>query len=862
MQTKNISAESLANHTPMMQQFLRIKSEHPDILLFYRMGDFYELFFEDAKRASKLLDITLTARGKSGGDAIPMAGIPYHAADNYLARLVNMGQSVAICEQVGDPATSKGPVDRRVVRIITPGTITDEALLKDGKDNIVACVYQHKNIYGYATLDIASGEFNISELENSEQFESELHRTNPAELLYPEQWAQLDMLGKRKGLRACPPWEFELSTAQELLNRQFKTDNLTGFGVDEAKIALIAAGCLMQYVNDTQRVALPQIRQIKLTSQNNCIILDAATRRNLELTQNIGGGIDNTLMSVLDNTATAMGSRLLQRWIHQPSRDHHLLAQRHQAIDSFIEQQNIDSLHNTLRQVGDIERVLGRMALRSARPRDFSKLRNALALLPELQQLLLENCQNERISKLASEIATFPELQQLLVNAVVENPPSLIRDGGVIAPGFHEELDQWRALSKGATDYLEKLEIRERQETGLSSLKVGYNRVHGYYIEISKAQAENAPVHYVRRQTLKNNERFIIPELKEHEDKVLSSQGKALALEKMLYEQLFDSLLPYLSALQASSIGLAQLDVLTNFAQRAEQLNYHCPTFHDGIGIELTQARHPVVEQVMSDPFIANPVVLNSQRQMLIITGPNMGGKSTYMRQTALICLMAHIGSFVPATTAHIGNIDRIFTRIGASDDLASGRSTFMVEMTETANILHNATKHSLVLMDEIGRGTSTFDGLSLAWSCAHYLATTTNSLTLFATHYFELTQLSEQLDNLVNVHLDAIEHKDNIAFLHHVEEGAANKSYGIQVAKLAGIPKIVTQIAKAKLTELELLNQGNGDKLSMTLPTIVTESPHQELLDQIEQLDPDDLTPKQALALIYQLKQQLKDNT
>ncbi|MDP2562386.1 DNA mismatch repair protein MutS [Psychrobium sp. 1_MG-2023] len=851
--------DTFANHTPMMQQYLTIKSQHPDILVFYRMGDFYELFFDDAKRASQLLDISLTARGKSGGAPIPMAGIPYHAADNYLAKLVNLGESVALCEQIGDPATSKGPVERQVVRIVTPGTITDEALLNDHQDNIVASVFEQKGIFGFATLDVASGEFNISELETTEQFESELHRTNPTEILYPEQWDNLALIEQRKGLRACPPWEFDLSTAIDLLNRQFKTDTLSGFGVESAKVALTAAGCLMQYVNDTQRVALPQISQIKLTDHTNCIILDAATRRNLELTRNIGGGVDNTLVSILDKTATAMGSRLLQRWIHQPSRDHHLISQRLSAVGSFIEQQNIEPIHQTLRNVGDIERVLGRMALRSARPRDFAKLRHALMQLPTLQELLIENKDNLRIKQLAKEISLYPELVALLQAAVVENPPTLIRDGGVIAPGYHEELDQWRSLSKGATDFLEQLEIREREATGLSSLKVGYNKVHGYFIEISKSQAMNAPEAYIRRQTLKNNERFIIPELKEHEDKVLSSQGKALALEKQLYEQLFDQLMPLLAQLQKTSTALSQLDVLTNFSARAEDLNYHCPTFHQGIGIELNEARHPVVEQVMSAPFIANPVKLTDQRQMLVITGPNMGGKSTYMRQTALICLMAHIGCYVPASTAHLGKIDRIFTRIGASDDLASGRSTFMVEMTETANILHNATEHSLVLMDEIGRGTSTFDGLSLAWASAHYLATKANSLTLFATHYFELTQLSEQLPQLVNVHLDAIEHGDDIAFLHHVEEGAANKSYGIQVAKLAGIPKVVTQIAKAKLTELELNSQSQSSDKPITIPTIIEDNPNQAVVDQLVELDPDDLSPKQALELVYQLKNQLK---
>jgi len=858
MTTPILTPETMSSHTPMMQQYLAIKNEHRDTLVFYRMGDFYELFYSDAKKASELLGITLTARGKTGGNAIPMAGIPYHSADNYLLKLINLGESVAICEQTGDPATSKGPVAREVVRIVTPGTITDETLLGERKDNIIACVYEKNTTFGIATLDVASGEFNISELTTIEQFESELHRTNPAEILYQEQWPNLQLLGQRKGLRACPAWDFELDTAKDLLNRQFKTDSLEGFGVDNAKIALIAAGCLMQYVNDTQRVALPQIRHIKLNNQNNGIILDAATRRNLELTQNISGGFDNTLMSVLDKTATAMGSRLLQRWIHQPSRDHFLISQRHSAIDSLITQQNIEPLHDSLKQVGDIERVIGRIALRSARPRDFAKLRQALSLLPSIQTLLKENQQCDRLNQLGKEIQEFPDLYQLLSECIVDNPPTLIRDGGVIASGFNKELDEWRTLSKGATDYVDELEEREREATGLSSLKVGYNRVHGFYIEISKAQAQQAPVHYVRRQTLKNNERFIIPELKEHEDKVLNSQGKALALEKLLYEQLFDQMMPFIAPLQNSSSALSQLDVLNTFAQRSLDLNYNRPVFHNEIGISLEGARHPVVEQVMDNPFIANPVKLNNQRQMLVITGPNMGGKSTYMRQTALICLMAHIGCFVPADSANIGVIDRIFTRIGASDDLASGRSTFMVEMTETANILHNATQHSLVLMDEIGRGTSTFDGLSLAWASAHYLATKCKSLTLFATHYFELTQLSDHISHINNVHLDAIEHDDSIAFLHHVADGAANKSYGIQVAQLAGIPKVVTQIAKAKLAELELMGEQTS-AVPMTMPTIVADDTNNALIEKMKSINPDDLSPKDALNMLYSLKALIK---
>ena len=857
---------SLQNHTPMMQQYLGIKAQHPDILLFYRMGDFYELFFDDAKKASELLDISLTARGKSGGNAIPMAGVPYHAVENYLVRLVNMGQSVAIVEQVGDPATSKGPVERKVMRIVTPGTVTDEALLDDRQDNILAAVINSKERFGYATLDITSGRFAICELADQEALAAELQRTNPAELLYPEDFGFLHLIDQRKGLRRRPQWEFDYQTSLQQLNSQFATKELAGFGVENCAIALCAAGCVMQYVKDTQRAALPHIRSIVLESNDDTVLMDAATRRNLELTHNLSGGLENTLASVLDKSSTAMGSRLLQRWIHRPLRDVNTLTTRQENIKSLL---NTDypQLQASLKQVGDMQRVLARLALRSARPRDFARLRQAFSLLPEIQAFVTDESAenvNSGLMKLANDISQYPSFSDLLERAIIDTPPVLIRDGGVIKEGYNEELDELRALSKGATDYLDELEQREKERTGIASLKVGYNRVHGYFIEVSRSAADQVPADYVRRQTLKNNERYIIAELKEHEDKVLTSQSRALALEKRLYEQLFDMLLPELDRLMQSADALAELDVLTNLAERAETLNYHCPTLTLQSGIHFDQGRHPVVEEVMNNPFIANPLEMNPQRRMLVVTGPNMGGKSTYMRQTALIVLMAYIGSFIPAADASIGPIDRIFTRIGASDDLASGRSTFMVEMTETANILNNATANSLVLMDEIGRGTSTYDGLSLAWACADYLARKLQSFTLFATHYFELTQLAEQMSEVANVHLDAVEHEESIRFMHAVQEGAASKSYGLQVAQLAGVPRGVIQAAKRKLHELE------------TLPTahpathLVTPAPTEHQLDllatgdelhqSIKQLDPDELTPRQALEYLYQLKRMLVD--
>ncbi|WP_407919721.1 DNA mismatch repair protein MutS [Gallibacterium anatis] len=843
-----------------MQQYLKIKAEHPDILLFYRMGDFYELFFDDAKRASQLLDISLTKRGKTDGDPIPMAGVPYHAVEGYLAKLVQLGESVAICEQIGDPATSKGPVERKIVRIVTPGTISDEALLPERQDNLIACVYYEKKIFGLATLDMSSGRFQISELADEAALTTELQRIMPVEILYPEDFAYIRLLEPYKGLRRRPTWEFELVTAIKLLTKQFGTQDLKGFGVDKAIVALCAAGCLLQYAKETQRTALPHINAISLSQERDFIVIDVASRRNLELTQNLAGGTENTLASVLDYCSTPMGSRLLKRWIHQPLRHKQTLLNRQNAVKNLIQQERYSDFKPLLQQIGDMERILARIALRSARPRDLTRLRQALGQLPQIIQLLQQHNQHQQFDMLLSKLQDFSELFALLTRAIIETPPLLIRDGGVIAPGYHQELDEWRELATGATQYLENLEIRERQQTGIDTLKIGYNAVHGYYIQISRGQAERAPTHYIRRQTLKNAERFIIPELKDYEDKVLKAKGAALALEKQLYDELFDLLLPHLSALQTTSLTLAELDVLANLAERAETLNYVAPTFSEQTLISIEAGRHPVVETVLQDPFIANPLDLNQKRHLLIITGPNMGGKSTYMRQTALITLMAYIGSFVPAQQAVIGPIDRIFTRIGASDDLASGRSTFMVEMSEMANILHQASPQSLVLIDEIGRGTSTYDGLSLAWACAEWLATQLKSLTLFATHYFELTSLPQQLPGCLNIHLDAKEHNDTIAFMHSVQEGAANKSYGIAVAQLAGVPRPVIQLAKQKLKQLQKLSLQNSQINDYQTELDFNPEPEfdansEAILQQLAQIDPDDLTPKQALAMLYQLK-------
>lgn len=844
----------------MMQQYLRLKAENPDILLFYRMGDFYELFYDDAKKASQLLDISLTKRGASAGEPIPMAGVPFHAVEGYLAKLVKLGESVAICEQVGDPATSKGPVERKVVRIVTPGTVTDEALLSERLDNLIAAIYHHNDKFGYATLDVTSGRFQLVEPQSEEAMAAELQRTSPRELLFPEDFEPVHLMTGRNGNRRRPVWEFELETAKQQLNQQFGTKDLVGFGVENAMLGLCAAGCLIQYVKDTQRTALPHIRALTYDRQDDSVILDAATRRNLELTQNLAGGSDNTLAAVLDRCATPMGSRMLKRWIHQPMRCITTREHRLDAIAELKEQALFSDIHPVVKQIGDIERILARLALRSARPRDLARLRHAMQQLPELAQAL-SSLGNSHLKSLATAAAPMVDVCELLERAIKENPPVVIRDGGVIAEGYSADLDEWRDLADGATGYLEKLEEEERDRHGIDTLKVGYNNVHGFYIQVSRGQSHLVPPHYVRRQTLKNAERYIIPELKEHEDKVLNSKSKALAIEKQLWEELFDLLLPHLARLQELAAAVAQLDVLQNLAERADTLDYCRPNLTKDPVVHITAGRHPVVEQVTSDPFIANPIELNSQRKMLIITGPNMGGKSTYMRQTALIALMAHIGSYVPAESATIGSIDRIFTRIGASDDLASGRSTFMVEMTETANILHNATANSLVLMDEIGRGTSTYDGLSLAWASAHWLATQIGAMTLFATHYFELTELPNQLPHLANVHLDAVEHGDSIAFMHAVQEGAASKSYGLAVAGLAGVPKTVIKNARQKLSQLELLSAEGSQPKARTVDianqlSLIPEP--SEVEQTLASIDPDDLTPRQALEALYRLKKML----
>ena len=851
--------DNKTEHTPMMQQYLRIKADHPDTLLFYRMGDFYELFYDDAKKAAKILDITLTARGQSAGNPIPMAGIPYHAADNYLARLIKRGESVAICEQTSKPGEGKGPVKREVMRIVTPGTVTEEALLDERKDNLLLCIHKHNDIYGIAALNITSGRFNVCEIKHKAQLYAELERLQAVEVLLSEDNPLYDelntTLNNNISLRQQPPWWFDFDSANRLLNNQFGTKDLSGFGCEDLNTAVMAAGCLLQYTQDTQRAALPHISGLHVENTDDVIVLDAASRRNLEIEINISGGTENTLASVIDRTTTSMGSRCLRRWLHSPLRNHELLTQRHQAIGELLNNQLTSDIQFCLNSIGDVERIMSRLALLSARPRDLETLKNSLAVLPELQGLL-QQCHAPLIQQLAANINTHPQTVELLSRAICENPPVLTRDGGFIATGYDKELDELRALSKNANAFLEELEVREREETGIKTLKVNYNRVHGFYIEISRLHSENVPIHYTRKQTLKSTERFITDELKQYEDKVLSAKERALALEKSIYDDLLQELQSFLQPLKTCATGIAELDSICCLSERAYTLDYRCPELTDKPGINIKQGRHAVVERVVDEHFVPNDTLLSDTKRMSIITGPNMGGKSTYMRQTALIVLLAYIGSYVPAKSAVIGPIDRIYTRIGASDDLASGRSTFMVEMTEAANILNNATENSLVLMDEIGRGTSTFDGLSLAWACACHLSTVNKSYTLFATHYFELTALPDEIRGINNIHINAVEHGEKIVFLHSVKPGPANQSYGLQVAQLAGVPTVVINIAKNKLVELE--NQAISNHHESGQFEMFSDRPH-PVIEKLQDLNVDDLSPKEALDLLYSLKNDVK---
>ncbi|WP_297918988.1 DNA mismatch repair protein MutS [Metallibacterium sp.] len=868
-----MTADELQRHTPLMRQYLAAKAEYPHTLLLFRMGDFYELFYEDARKAARLLDITLTQRGQSAGAPIPMAGVPVHALENYLAKLLRQGESVAICEQIGDPALAKGPstglrtgpstglktglVERKVVRVVTPGTVSDEALLDQRRDTLLLAIAPGKSGFGLAWADVAAGRLRVNEVADAQALAAELARLQPAEILLPEDFPlPAEARVEAAGLRQRPPWHFDSSSGRDALLRFFSVRDLSGFGCDALTLALGAAGALLAYLDDTQRTQLPHFAALAQESPADTVLLDAATRRHLELDQARSG---TSLLGVLDATITPMGGRLLRRWSQRPLRARQPLQLRQQAIAALMDSGRHAPLREALRAIGDLERILARVALRSARPRDLATLRDGLQAAPALRALL-QAVDSPQLASLLDALGEHAGTAAHLQTTLHAQPPALLRDGGVIAPGFDAELDELRLLSTDADRFLSELEARERAASGIATLRVAYNRVHGYYIEISKGQADKAPVHYTRRQTVKGAERYITPELKSFEDKVLSARERALMRERALYEQLLDALNARLAPLQAAAAALAELDVLAALAERAEALDWCCPELVEEPGLHIARGRHPVVEAARSEPFEPNDLHLDPARRMLVITGPNMGGKSTYMRQAALIVLLAHIGSYVPATSARIGPIDRIFTRIGAGDDLARGQSTFMVEMSETANILHHATPHSLVLMDEIGRGTSTYDGLALARASALHLARVNRSYTLFATHYFELTELASAENGIANVHLDAVEHGEQLVFLHAVKDGPADRSYGLAVAALAGIPKPVLAEARRTLLELERVARRGGEAPAQSdlfaAPPATPPAPQMdELLQALRELDPDSLSPRAALEALYRLR-------
>jgi DNA mismatch repair protein MutS len=835
-----------ALHTPMMQQWLRIKSEHPDILVFYRMGEFYELFYDDAEKGSRLLDLTLTSRGQSAGEPVKMAGVPVHSVEGYLAKLVKLGESVAICEQIGDPALAKGPVERQVTRIVTPGTLTDSALLEDKSENILLSLSKDKSTVGLAWLSLASGTLRVAEIA-PQALANELRRIAPAEIL-----ASHDMEVEGYFVTRLPTWHFDVDSGRKKLLKQLGAGTLAGFGCDDLTLAIGACGALLEYAGKTQGQVLAHVGAVTAERAGEYLRLDATTRRNLEITETLRGEPAPTLFSLLDECACGMGSRLLRHWLHHPLRDRAVLASRHEAVEAL--RSKFESICKALRRFSDVERITARIALKSVRPRELAGLRDSLALLSDLRNAIPDGA--SLLQEVKEHLATPQECLELLRGALHEEPAARVLDGGVIAAGHSAELDELRELQSNGGTFLAALEKTERERTGIPNLRVAYNSVHGYYIEVTNAQAAKVPDDYRRRQTLKNAERYITPQLKAFEDKALSARDRALALEKSLYEGLIERINQSISVLQRIARALAQLDVLAAFAATAERRGYCRPQFCDALELEIVGGRHPVVEAAI-ESFIANDCRLSATRRMLLITGPNMGGKSTYMRQTALIVLMAHAGSFVPARSARLGPIDQIFTRIGAADDLAGGRSTFMVEMTESAAILHNATAASLVLMDEVGRGTSTFDGLALAWAIARHLIEKNKSLGLFATHYFELTRLALEYKETANVHLDAVEHKDSIVFLHAVEEGPASQSYGPQVAALAGVPRPVIRQARKYLQMLEDASVSRGTQEDLfTRKVFKEEEPAADALrDELAKVNPDELSPREALELLYRLK-------
>jgi DNA mismatch repair protein MutS len=843
----------------MMQQYLRVKGDHPDKLVFYRMGDFYELFYDDAQRAARLLDITLTARGQSAGAPIPMAGVPFHSLDPHLARLVKEGESAVIVEQIGDPATSKGPVDRKVTRIVTPGTLTDANLLEPKRDCLLAAIIANAGRAGIAWLNLAAGRITLVDVA-AEDAAGTLERIEPAEILYVDDSAP-PMQRARVPLRALPAWHFDATAASQALARQLGTQDLRPFGAVDAPLAVGAAGALLRYAGATQQTALTHVRDLLVQTTSAYVALDPATRRNLEITSTLAGAPAPTLLSLLDHCVSGAGSRLLRDWLMHPLRDTAVAAARHDAIDSLRASPDARrAACDLLRRTIDVERVVSRIALGNARPRDLAGLRDTLAVAPQLRNLASAH-DAALVRSVASDLGVDPAWHALLERAIAPEPAAQVRDGGVIREGHDADLDELRAVDADCGKFLVDLERRERERSGIPSLKVEYNRVHGFYIEVTHAHVDRIPADYRRRQTLKNAERYITPELKAFEDKALSAQERALAREKVLFDALLRDLAPAIPALQRAAVALSTFDVLADPAERADGLGFTRPRFSAEPGIAIVGGRHPVVERQV-ESFIPNDVTLDRARRLLVVTGPNMGGKSTYMRQTAVIALLACCGMCVPAAQATIGPLDAILTRIGASDDLAGGRSTFMVEMTEAAYLLNRATPSSLVLIDEIGRGTSTFDGLALAWAIAHRLAERNRCFALFATHYFELTALPSELEGCANVHFDAVEHKDGIVFLHAAEEGPANRSYGLQVAKLAGVPPETIRQARAYLARLDKFSARSDAQTDLFGATVMppVDERAARVLGELEQLDPDALSPRDAHAALCALKKLLDE--
>ncbi len=852
--------------TPMMRQYLEIKAKYPTTLVLYRLGDFYELFYEDAKKIAKLLDLTLTRRGTNNGVPIPMAGVPFHAVDNYIARLIKMGESCVICEQIGTPGAQKTMI-RKVSKIITPGTVTDDGIAPDKQDNIIACIYKSKHLYGFSYLSLGSGLFKTSVCKTLNDLKLYLEKVGPIEIVYEENFKEIDVFEDINSRKALPSWNFDLQTCYKLLCSQFATNSLIGFDIEDLSEGIIAAGALLAYVKLTQNVSIEHIKSIRRDDNSAFVLLDKCAQRNLELLQNLKGEKYGSLLSVLDLASTPMGQRLVRRMIVEPLRNNNAINERLDIVEALLKADK-ESFKYLLDSIGDIQRIVARIGLSSSKPKDLAVLRDSLKLIPQLKDGLVKSNQQALIS-LNDKIDALPSIVELLTNSIKDVPSTFLRDGDVIASGFNKELDELRELMNGSQALLEKIEADEREKTGISTLKVNFNSVHGFYIEVSKAQSDNVPATYIRRQTLKNNERYITPELKELEEKALSAKERSLALETQLFNELIAKLQEQLLSLSNLASNLALFDVLTGFATLAQKYNYVRPTLVHDHQIKIVEGRHPVIETLTDKPFVSNSIDLND-KHMLIITGPNMGGKSTFMRQTALIAIMARIGSFVPAKEALIGNIDRIFTRIGASDDLSSGRSTFMVEMEEASSIINNATVNSFVLMDEIGRGTSTYEGSALALSIAEHMCSKVNCFTLFSTHYPEIAKLSEKYKNVENICFKATEFDGQIVFMYKATTGAQNYSYAIEVGKLAGLPQEVISKAKHYINSLEkpCVNAASAmvSSESTTEPMVrevVKEKivyKDSELAKTVKELDLNSTTPIEAINILFKLKELIKD--